>query len=48
MVTRILVAARLAFVVVTFPAIRVADWLTGCDPPARLRTGIDWARGGRS
>jgi hypothetical protein len=40
-----LTAARLVFVVVWFPAMWVVDRFNRIDPPARLRTGIDWARG---
>jgi hypothetical protein len=47
-VSRFLVGARLVFAVGAFPIIRIADWVTRCDPPAQLRTGIDWARGEKS
>jgi hypothetical protein len=37
---------RFVFVLATFPFVAIADRIQGVDPPARLRTGLRWARTG--
>ncbi len=44
MTRRLAIALRVALVVPLWLAVTTADRLAGVDPPARLRTGLRWAR----